>query len=508
MDRLPPTPTSPEAGLVIRGSVATPLDYPRPLLRRKKWQSLNGAWDFALDPDGRWEVPVQVAWSKRILVPFAPETPKSGIGFEGFSKSFWYRTQFVAPILEEERLFLHFGAVDYRATVWVNGTEVIVHEGGYTPFRCEITRALNDSEFQEIVVRADDDPANLAKPRGKQDWQLNPHSIWYPRTSGIWRTVWLEPLPRTFVRSLLWIPNRERWEIGLEAGIQTAAGEEWFLDVELTAGNQEIAHDRYSVLQGEVYRRISLSDPGIDDFRNELLWRPDRPTLIDARLKLIDQAGDIVDEVESYTALRSIGVQGNRFVLNGRPLKLQMVLDQGYWPDTGLTAPDAEALRRDVELAKAMGFNAVRKHQKIEDPRFLYWADVLGLMVWEEMPSAYRYTHPSINRVVREWLAVLERDLSHPCIIAWVPFNESWGVPDLPDSAAQRHYIQALYHLTKTMDSTRPVIGNDGWESLATDIIGIHDYEPDPARIARRLGMNTMRRTCSIVSVRAGDCSF
>jgi hypothetical protein len=163
-----------------------------------------------------------------------------------------------------------------------------------------------------------------------------------------------------------------------------------------------------------------------------------------------------------------------------------LVLDQGYWPDTGLTAPDDEALRKDVELAKAMGFNGVRKHQKIEDPRYLYWADRLGLLVWEEMPSAYRFADCSVHRVSREWIDAITRDTSHPCVIAWVPINESWGVPNLPTSAAERHYVQGLYHLTKTLDPTRPVIGNDGWESLATDIIGIHDYDSDPERIAKR----------------------
>ena len=161
-----------------------------------------------------------------------------------------------------------------------------------------------------------------------------------------------------------------------------------------------------------------------------------------------------------------------------------MVLDQGYWPEGGLTAPDDHALRRDVEIARDMGFNGVRKHQKIEDPRYLYWADRLGLAVWEEMPSAYRFTTQSVLRVSREWTAAIQRDASHPCIIAWVPINESWGVPNLPDNPRERHYVQALYHLTKTLDPTRPVIGNDGWESVATDIIGIHDYDHDPERIA------------------------
>jgi beta-galactosidase/beta-glucuronidase len=170
------------------------------------------------------------------------------------------------------------------------------------------------------------------------------------------------------------------------------------------------------------------------------------------------------------------------------PLELRLVLDQGYWPKTGMTPPSDEALLSDALLVKKLGFNGVRKHQKIEDPRFLYWADRIGLLVWEEMPSAYRYTRNSIARLTREWLEVLERDSSHPCIITWVPFNESWGVPDLPDSSAQRNYVQALYNLTKCLDPTRPVIGNDGWESVATDIIGIHDYDAQPERISNRYG--------------------
>jgi len=463
-------------------------DYPRPLLHRKSWHSLNGLWDFTLDPEHQWQQPPDVPWSQQIEVPFAPETSRSGIAFEGFCRAFWYRRRFDRIDLAGDKLLLHFEAVDYSATVWVNGHIAQVHEGGYSPFECEISPFLTSDELQEIVVLAEDEPADLGKPRGKQDWHLKPHSIWYPRTSGIWRTVWLERVPRRYLRSLLWSPNRERWEIAMEVHVEAEPEDQLSLEVQLSSGAEILAHDTYSVNNCEVNRRVSLSDPGIDDFRNELLWSPEHPTLIGASLTLRDALGTAIDEVESYTAIRSVGVQGDRFVLNGRPLQLQMVLDQGYWPDTGLTAPDDHALRRDVELVKAMGFNGVRKHQKVEDARYLYWADKLGLLVWGEMPSAYRYTRTSINRLIKEWLAIMERDLSHPSIIAWVPFNESWGVPDLPDSAAQRHYVQALYHVTKTIDPTRPVIGNDGWESVATDLIGIHDYDPDPARIAARYG--------------------
>jgi beta-galactosidase/beta-glucuronidase len=243
--------------------------------------------------------------------------------------------------------------------------------------------------------------------------------------------------------------------------------------------------DGYNAAAREVHRRIALSDPGIDDSRNTLLWSPEKPTLIRAEVELC-RGDEVLDRVESYTALRSVSVRQGDFLLNGRPYYLRLVLDQGYWPESLMSPPTEAALRRDVELAKVMGFNGVRKHQKIEDPRYLYWADVLGLLVWEEMPSAYRFTHDGVERVTREWIEVLDRDYNHPCIVTWVPFNESWGVPDLPETAAHRNWVQSLYHLTKTLDPTRPVVGNDGWESSATDIIGIHDYDCDPQRMRER----------------------
>ena len=460
--------------------------YPRPQLQRANWTSLNGTWDFALDPEGVWGHPDDVPWAHRIRVPFAPETPASGVGKTGFFRVAWYRrTIDLDPVETGQKVLLHFGAVDYAAKVWINGGEAAAHEGGYTPFTLDITPFITNGRAI-IAVRAFDDPMDLSQPRGKQDWQLEPHSIWYPRTTGIWQTVWLETVPSTWIDRIRWTPNLERWEIGFEAWLAGARREGLKLGVKLRVGNTLLADDTYAIVAGEVHRRIALSDPGIDDYRNGLLWNPATPTLIDVQLQLWADRGDLIDEATSYTALRSVKVEHDRIALNGRPYVLRLVLDQGYWPETGLTPPDDSALRRDVELAKAMGFNGVRKHQKIEDPRYLYWADRLGLLVWEEMPSAYRFTDRSIQRVSREWIAAMERDTSHPCITAWVPINESWGVPNLPTNPAERHYVQGLYHLTKTLDATRPVIGNDGWESVATDIIGIHDYDSDPKRIARR----------------------
>jgi beta-galactosidase/beta-glucuronidase len=460
--------------------------YPRPQLRRDSWISLNGRWDFAFDPNSAYTGPDAVEWDTQITVPFAPEAPASGLGNTGFYKACWYRRRCVLPALaDRHRRLLHFGAVDYRATVWVDGILCGAHEGGYTPFTVDITSLARGTDC-EIIVLAEDDPHDLAKPRGKQDWQLRPHSIWYPRTTGIWQTVWVEDVPEIWIGRIAYTPDLARWELGLEVWLSGELRDGLRLYATLTSAGAVLAADKYLVVKGEVHRRIAFSDPGIDDSRNELLWSPDAPTLIEVQLALRDESGDLHDEVRSYAALRSATVQGDRFLLNSRPYLLRLILDQGYWPDGGLTAPDDHALRFDVKLAKEMGFNGVRKHQKLEDPRYLYWCDTLGLVVWEEMPSAYRFTRDSVERLSREWVSAIARDYSHPCIVAWVPINESWGVPNLPDNPRERNYIQALYHLTKTLDPTRPVIGNDGWESVATDIIGIHDYDDRPDRLARR----------------------
>jgi beta-galactosidase/beta-glucuronidase len=419
-------------------------------------------------------------------VPYPPESEASGVGNRDYHYACWYQREFqLNP--GGQRVLLHFGAVDYRARVWVNGHLVAEHEGGHTPFTADITHALGDNKNHIVSVYAEDDPHDLAKPRGKQDWQLQPHSIWYPRTTGIWQTVWLECVSLTYIHKIRWTPNFDGFEIGCETSIAGDLKANFTVEVKISHNGKLLADDHYKIIGHEAARKISLSDPGIDDSRNELLWSPERPTLLDAEIILL-RDGEVIDKVSSYTALRSTHVNRDRFMLNGRPYFLRLVLDQGYWADTLLTAPSDDALRRDVELAKAMGFNGVRKHQKIEDPRYLYWADKLGLLVWEEMPSAYRFTQTAVKRLVREWEEVIDRDYSHPCIIVWVPFNESWGVPNLTSTQAHRNAVEALYHLTRTFDSTRPVIGNDGWEASATDLIGIHDYDGNPQSLAARYG--------------------
>ncbi|PYE56534.1 glycoside hydrolase family 2 protein [Deinococcus yavapaiensis] len=477
--------------------------HPNPLLERSQWRSLNGTWRFSYDDDGACRWPSEVHFDREIEVPYPPESVRSGIHDTGFHKTVWYaRTVTLEPFERAGSLMLHFEAIDYIASVWVNGQLLARHEGGHVGFVVDVTEQAQESDTLDIVVRAEDDPFDLAKPRGKQDWQLEPHSIWYPRTTGIWQTVWLESVPDTRISRLQWDSRMDRWEIIVEAGIEGEPRSDLSLRVRLSMEGQIVTDDRYSIVGNEVSRRISLPDPGIDDFRNELLWSPNHPTLIDATVELL-AGNDVIDVVKSYCAIRSVDVQGNRFLLNGRPYYLKLVLDQGYWPDSLMTATDEE-LRRDVELIRQLGFNGARKHQKIESKRWLYWCDVLGVLVWEEMPSPYRFTTKAVERLTAEWTCIIERDRSHPCIVAWVPFNESWGVPDIPTNAAHRDYVRALYHLTKTIDPTRPVIGNDGWEHVATDMVTVHDYADDPAVILRRYGTLESTRV-SLEQQRPGD---
>lgn len=460
-------------------------NFPRKQMRRNRWISLNGEWDFKFDDNCSWNKPSDVKdWNLKIVVPFAPESKASGIHDTRFHQRCWYQKNFLFR-KKTERMLLHFGAVDYESRVWLNGSYLGSHLGGHTPFSFDITDALNPSGEQVITVLAHDDPHDLTKPRGKQDWQLEPHNIWYPRTTGIWQSVWLEEVPDTYIERISWVPLLERWEIGCSAFLAGTHKENLYLRIKLSVGEKLLADDTYQVFHQEVHRRIVISDPGIDDFRNELLWSPEKPTLIQAVVEIWNK-DKLIDRVNSYTALRSVSVQRGRFLLNGRPYYMRLVLDQGYWQDSLMTPPDSTALKTDIELVKSAGFNGVRKHQKIEDPDFLYWADVLGLLVWEEMPSAYRFSHESVERLMKEWIEIIDRDSNHPCIVVWVPFNESWGVPDLAEKSAHQNCVQAMYHLTRTLDPTRPVIGNDGWESTATDILGIHDYDKDPEHLLKK----------------------
>ncbi|MFN2464773.1 MAG: glycoside hydrolase family 2 protein [Candidatus Dormibacteria bacterium] len=466
--------------------------HPRPQQARASWYELDGTWEFEYD-DG--DVGLASGWmragqayTRTIQVPFPPESPGSGIGDPSVHQVVWYRRSFKVPqAAAGMRWVLHFGAVDYSADVWLNGSHVCRHAGGHTPFEADITDALRVGDEQVLVVRAEDS-IELEQPRGKQHWGEQPEEIWYDRTTGIWQPVWLEAVPALRIQSLRWTPDIANARLRLDLRLSRAPVGPLAVRLVLRRGDVVLVDDRYEASSVSLHREIGL-DIGAPSIarRRDLLWSPEYPNLLDAELT-VESSGDVLDRVFSYVGLRSVDVTDGAFRLNGWPYYLRLVLDQGYWPESHMAAPDADALRRDVELIKALGFNGVRMHQKIEDPRFLYWCDRLGLLVWEEMPSTYRFSERAAELAVSEWAEVLRRDHSHPCVVTWVAFNESWGVEWLRDRPEMRQLVVALRAMALAVDGTRPVIGNDGWEQGGEEIIGIHDYAAQPSLLRARYG--------------------
>ncbi len=473
--------------------------YPRPQLVRLQWTELAGIWEFDYDDAdaGRasgWATGHPLTGA--IMVPFPPESPASGVGDAGYHRVLWYRRTVTAEEIAAaghapgRTLVVHFGAVDYVADVWVNGGHLVRHEGGHTPFSAAVP---DPGGGFEIVVRVEDDPHDLSQPRGKQDWVEQPHVVWYHRTSGIWQPVWLESVPRSHVTHLTWRPDiaSAAVELFVELSERPAPGSR--VRVVLSRDGDILAEQTVAVT--ELRNRFVIA---VDALRNgqaleDLLWTPERPTLIDASIEL-EVPGREGDKVGSYLGFRHVAAADGRFLLNERPYDIHGVLSQGYWPQSHLAAPSAAALRAEVELIRDLGFTTVRVHQKIEDPRFLYWTDRLGLLVWEEMPSVYEFSATSVGRLLGEWPEVMRRDISHPSVVVWVPFNESWGVHHIATDNEQQAFVRAMFHLTKALDGTRLVISNDGWEHICSDLLTLHDYENDPVRLLASYGTDDAMR--------------
>jgi beta-galactosidase/beta-glucuronidase len=470
--------------------------YPRPQLIRAAWSDLDGVWDFRHDDA---DVGRREGWSagfdgaQPIRVPFPPESAASGVAEPGFHPVVWYTRGLTAGDLaaagrspQAPRILLHFGAVDYRADVWIDGRYAGGHEGGHTPFTLDVTELVAAGDEHRLVVRAEDDPHDLTQPRGKQDWHEDAHAIWYRRTTGIWQTVWLEAVPEASIDSVTWIPSGPA-AVDLLTRFRgtVAAGSRLRIALQFSDRGEDLGWIEADVPAGahEMRLTVPVHRQRNGQAEDELIWSPEHPRLVDATLSLTDGDG-AGDEVSSYLGLRTVGVARGAFLLNGLPYDVRSVLNQGYWPDSHLAAPTREALRREVELIKELGFTACRIHQKIEDPRFLFWADRLGLLVWAETPGAYDFSPVAVQRLTREWMEAIDRDAGHPSIVTWVPFNESWGIQHVADDPAQQAYSRALTDLTRAIDPTRPVISNDGWEQQNTDIITVHDYEGDGETLA------------------------
>jgi beta-galactosidase/beta-glucuronidase len=439
-------------------------EFPQPQFERAQWMSLNGMWEFEFDDHAaglgaNWAAGAH-KFNRSITVPFAFETKLSGIGDTSFHPQIWYRKSFTVPADWRGRhVLLHFGAVDYRARVWINGTTVGGHEGGNVPFWFDVTPHLK-AGANTVTVWAEDPPTDRFIPRGKQYWELKSRSIFYTRTSGIWQPVWLEATGESYLDRVRITPSVDG-TVKFESLIVNPAA-----NLTLTA---TVAGTTATVPATAAHTNAAIA------IANPRFWSVESPQLYDVVFEL-HRGAEVLDRVSSYFGIRSISVGSTRVILNGRPTYLRFVLDQGYWPESTLTPPSDEAMQYDIKTAKAMGFNGARKHQKLADPRYLYWADKLGFLVSSEMAHAYEFDEGYVERFTREWLEAVQRDYNHPSIVIWNPINESWGVPNLRDPRQQNH-LRAMYTATKSLDSTRLVIDNEGWEHTEmTDLFAIHDY--------------------------------
>ena len=462
--------------------------YPRPLMCREQWLSLDGTWEFVSDDGdegmaGRWFDPATEAeFPDRIEVPYPPESPASGLGRRDFHPVVWYRRsvphdELVPDGASGKRVLLHLGAVDHHARVWCDGQLVATHEGGQTPFTADLTDAvLPDREEHLLVVRAEDDPTDPDQPRGKQDWHERPRGIWYERTTGIWQSVWAESVPEQHIAEVAWTPDIT---FGLRGEVHLARRPSTGATVEVTVSLED---EVLAVQSAMALERMVALDVRIDALRHgqdraRLLWSPEHPTLLDVQVVLRDrESGAALDTVASYAGLRTVSAGQGAFRLNDQPYYLRSVLNQGYRPETHLASSGSAMLRGEVETIKQMGFNGARLHQKAEDPRWLHWADRLGLLVWGEAASAYGFSASGVASFVPTWMDLVRRDRSHPSLVVWVPVNESWGVQDIAGDRAQQSYARALAEVTRALDPSRPVLSNEGWEHVASDILGLHDY--------------------------------
>lgn len=448
-------------------------EYPRPDWERLHWINLNGQWQFDIDHGKsgkeRGYHHAEHELSRTITVPFCPESKLSGVEYTDFMAAVWYRREFSVPeTWSSGRILLHFGAVDYNAEVWINGVSVGMHRGGYSPFSFDITAEVS-SGVNIITVYAEDDVRSGLQPRGKQSGRFYSSGCDYTRTTGIWQTVWLEQVPETYLSNMKLVSDPDNACVHLDLKIEgnTAGGS---VSASAFYEGKQVGHARVLVSGPSLKLSIPLSEIH--------LWEVGNGRLYDLKLSLYQQ-GQVDDSVSSYFGLRTVRLDGMAFRINERSVFQRLVLDQGFYPDGIYTAPSDEDLRKDIEISMGLGFNGARLHEKMFEPRFLYWADRLGYLVWGEHANwGLDITIPTgLSQFLPEWLEGVERDFNHPAIIGWCPFNETW---DHNGSRQNNDVLRIVYEVTKQIDPTRPVIDTSGNYHVVTDIFDIHDYDQNP----------------------------
>ncbi|MGG4038392.1 glycoside hydrolase family 2 protein [Heyndrickxia ginsengihumi] len=448
--------------------------HPRPQFQRNDWETLDGQWQFAFDDENlgvknKWYV--NFPSGRRIEVPFTYETKASGIHDPNHYQYIWYSRQ--VQFKTGKNILLHFEGSDYLTTVWINGEKAGEHKGGYTAFTFDITPFVISGE-NTITIRVEDSP-DTSQPRGKQRWLDENFGCWYVQTTGIWKTVWLEYVSDTFIEYVKITPNLDEHSVTFEIETNNQTNQkEIIVQADISFSGEKI--QTVSALIKDRKAKMTSTILKNGDIWSVQKWSPETPNLYDVTFSL-RQNEDTVDELKSYFGIRKISIEGNKILLNNEELYQRLILDQGYWEESELTPPSMEALEKDIDRILALGYNGLRKHQKIEDNRFLYLCDKKGLLVWSEMAATYSFDDKAIANFTNEWLEILKQHYSHPSIITWVPFNESWGISNVYDDANMQHFTEGVYYLTKTFDPMRPVITNDGWEHTLSDIITLHDYE-------------------------------
>lgn len=448
-------------------------EHPLPQIQRAEWLNLNGVWEFAETDENQDELYLSSApYPDKILVPFCRESRLSGLQRTGFVKNVWYRRTFALPASwKSPRTRLHIGASDWRTRVWVNGVFLGQHTGGSAPFAFEITHCLKAGE-NTIVVAAYDDTRSGLQALGKQSAQPESHGAVYTRTTGIWQTVWLEGVGESFISAVRILPDPAGGRAVVQVDVDGASK-----GLEVTAEALANGAKAGSAQAPAVWRDNQLIIP----LSRKRIWSPETPFLYDLKLSL-RRGKDTIDSLHSYFGLRDVRIQGPAILINGKRVFQRLVLDQGFYPEGIWTAPSDEALHQDILLSKAVGFNGARLHQKVFEPRFLYWADREGYLCWGEYPNwGLDYARPEANLpVVSEWTEIVGRDRNHPCIIGWCPFNET------PPSAGELQ--NTIVALTRALDPSRPVIDSSGWTHTLPDpeVLDAHDYDQNPASFRHR----------------------
>ena len=457
-------------------------EYPRPQFVRDDWLCLNGQWQFEIDggDSGLERGLLERELADTIVVPFCPESELSGVGNVDFMEAVWYRRDVKIPAgWAGRRVLLHFQAVDYDATVWANGREVGRHRGCWTPFTCDLSGLVEAGETVTLVVRARN-PRGPGMPSGEQSVSYANAGCHYTRTTGIWQTVWMEPVGDIHLARPRITPDIAGGRFLLEQRI-TNSRPDTQLRVTLTDADGEVVSETVPA-DRDFSPRVDLPIPE----GRIRLWSPDDPHLYDLSIELLDADGAVIDKAASYAGLRSVTIDGMAVKINGKPIFQRQVLDQGYYPDGIMTAPTDEALRADIELSMAAGFNSARLHQKVFEERFLYHADRLGYLVWGEFGDWGIDRENPQATYITQWLEALERDYSHPCIVGWCGLNET-AQPIRDTVAPLTDLTKGMFLAAKAMDGTRPVLDASGYSHRAaeTDVTDCHNYTQDPEAFAK-----------------------